>query len=103
MFCPKCGSILTNKSGKPTLSCKCGYESNKKVSINEIKRKPEFVSNEPEEIHPLATYTHECSKCGFNRAQLISKGIWYTDEDEVHEYVCGKCGNHDRAEGHKVK
>lgn len=106
MFCPDCGSILVTRDffGKTALTCKCGYMDTKpSLSTKETIKKKESVGEGAEEVHPLATYDHVCSKCGFDKAQLISKGIWYTDEDEVQEYVCGRCGNHDRLEGHKVK
>ncbi len=53
--------------------------------------------------HPLAVYDHVCKKCGYGKAMLISKGVWYTDEDEVMEYVCGKCGLHEKVtDGSKI-
>ena len=100
-FCPKCKSILQSKD--KLLFCSCGFQ--KEITEKETKEKTkpgkeiEIIHNT---INPLATHPHTCKKCGFEMSQLISKGIWYTDEDEVIEYVCGRCGFHEREEGLKT-
>ncbi len=53
------------------------------------------------EINSLAVYDHICSNCGFNKAQMVSKGVAISDEDELLEMVCGKCGHHDVEDGLK--
>ena len=104
-FCPKCKSILAPKkeNEKTILACSCGFrkEIEKKEVIEKIKpaKKIPIIHDE---TNPLAVYPHKCKKCRYDKAQLISKGIWYCDEDEVIEYVCGRCGFHERAEGLKV-
>ena len=55
-----------------------------------------------EDVNPLASYPHVCKKCGYDKAQIISKGIKISDEDELMEYVCGRCGLHERVEGMKT-
>ncbi len=55
-----------------------------------------------EDKNPLAVYDHKCKKCGYDKAQLIEIGIWYSDEDDVVRYKCGRCGYVEKAEG-KVK
>ena len=42
------------------------------------------------------------SEVVLDKAQLVSKGIWISDESEVTEFACGKCGYHERADGIKV-
>ena len=49
--------------------------------------------------NPLAQYDHKCKRCGHSKAELISKGIWYSDEDEVLQFKCGKCGFVEMQEG----
>ncbi len=51
------------------------------------------------EENPLAQFDHKCKKCGHPKAELINKGIWYSDEDEVVQYKCGKCGHIEMQEG----
>ena len=43
----------------------------------------------------MAHYDHKCSKCGFDKAELIEQGINYSDEDNVMKYKCGRCGHVD--------
>ncbi len=40
----------------------------------------------------LAVHTHICPQCGHDKAEIIEKGIWYSDEDNVVIFKCGKCG-----------
>jgi len=49
----------------------------------------------------LADYEHICRKCGYNKAQIIDKGIYYSDEDNLILLKCGKCGYCERI-GRKV-
>jgi len=104
-FCNKCGAIMRpEKDDKKFLLCSCG---NRKTTGRTVMTETMAVHKDLEVIHdtinPLAVYPHKCSKCGFGFAQLISKGVWYTDEDEVMEYVCGKCGLHEKiTDGSKI-
>lgn len=45
------------------------------------------------EGNPLAVYPHKCSKCGYEKAELIEVGIEISDEDQRIRYKCGKCGH----------
>ena len=103
MFCPKCKSILKpiKENDNVILKCPvCNIKANsKKLLILKDKAKviPEKhkrstgVADESHNI--LAVHNHICSKCGYNKAEIIEKGIWYSDEDQVVIYKCGKCGN----------
>jgi DNA-directed RNA polymerase subunit M/transcription elongation factor TFIIS len=104
-FCEKCGAMMKPKKGNTSrVVCSCGHE--RMITRTTMKEKvkpsrPVEVVDDP--INPLAVYPHKCKKCGFGKAQLISKGVWYTDEDEVVEYVCGKCGFHEKlSDGSKI-
>ncbi len=100
MFCPKCGSLLRSKNedGKIISFCSCGYEKKSKEEIilkEEIKNSEnEFVT---QEINPLATENHKCSKCGCEKAILIGSQIGVRETCRVCEtdrpaFVCGRCG-----------
>ena len=104
-FCDKCGAMMKpEKDNRYVLLCSCGYRKaiNRTTMTETMKKEKELeVVHDP--INPLAVYPHVCSKCGFDKAQLISKGVWYTDEDEVVEYVCGRCGLHEKlSDGSKI-
>ncbi|HLD05382.1 MAG TPA: hypothetical protein VJG90_06700 [Candidatus Nanoarchaeia archaeon] len=102
-FCASCGAILKPEKGRGSVICPCGH-----IQMLEVKQTTEqFKQKAPIEvlhdgINPMASYDHKCKKCGFEKAQLVSKGIWISDESEVVEFACGKCGYHERAGGIKV-
>ncbi|MFQ5474311.1 MAG: hypothetical protein ACE5DM_00590 [Candidatus Nanoarchaeia archaeon] len=104
--CPNCKILMKvrREPGLTYISCDvCHYaKSLDKKEITDKVRHDRPVEVVTDEIHPLAVYPHKCKKCGFEKAQMISKGIWYSDEDECIEYVCGKCGRHEKAEGQKI-
>ena len=108
-FCPKCNNILIPEKIKGegfVEKCGfCGYSKefiDKPVIIKEKippkKRTGEKISKEENEF---ATYHHKCQKCGYNKAQIIDMGIFYSDEDNLILLKCGKCGWSERI-GRKV-
>lgn len=50
----------------------------------------------------LAVHNHICKKCGYELAELLEISCSYTDEDNIYQYKCGKCGHVEQMEG-KVK
>jgi len=83
--------------------CSCGYIAKPdKEHVNEEIKSTYVLKIVESTINPLAAHKHKCSKCGFGKAQLASKGIQYSDEDEELYFVCGKCGHHDKPDGLKV-
>jgi len=57
-----------------------------------IKKKPVIGTGVVEDKNIFATYPHKCKKCGYDKAQVIDMGIWYSDEAAVTRFKCGKCG-----------
>jgi ribosomal protein S27AE len=55
-----------------------------------------------EEHNYLAVHKHQCKKCGYDRAELIEMSCNYTDEDNIYQMKCGRCGYVEQLEG-KVK
>ncbi|MEX2016846.1 MAG: hypothetical protein WD876_00015 [Candidatus Pacearchaeota archaeon] len=102
-FCPKCGDLLVpEKKGKESefiaLCGKCGFSRKMRpLREKEKVRKGErvgrgVIKNE----NPLATYHSKCPKCGYDKAQIIDMGIFYSDEDNLIMLKCGKCGHSER-------
>ena len=100
-FCPKCGDLLIpeKKEEKFIATCnKCGFSRTMKPLKKKEKLKPEekigegIIKNE----NLLADYTNKCPKCGYNKAQIIDMGIFYSDEDNLIVLKCGKCGYSER-------
>jgi DNA-directed RNA polymerase subunit M/transcription elongation factor TFIIS len=101
-FCKKCGSILKSLNG--ILVCGCGQNPlQTKEIIIELQKPVPPIRVVTDDRDNLAVYDHECSECGYKKAQLMSKGIQYSDEDEELEFICGKCGHHDPADGLRAK
>jgi len=102
VFCKNCGALLKPVNG--VLSCSCGYHSDQqKAKITEIQKPAAPIRVMSDDKDHLAVYDHECPECGHKKAQLMSKGVQYSDEDEELEFICGKCGHHDHAEGLRAK
>ncbi|MFH1668909.1 MAG: hypothetical protein ABIA62_03200 [Candidatus Woesearchaeota archaeon] len=108
MFCPKCKTILKRKKHENSvvMACEsCGFEKDAAgmKNIKDPKVKPDGKKfGVAEENYVLAVHNHTCSKCGHDKAELIEQGVWYTDEDHVVLYRCGKCGSTEREDA-KVK
>jgi DNA-directed RNA polymerase subunit M/transcription elongation factor TFIIS len=100
-FCNQCGSILTEKRGGEFL-CSCGNAQTPRQRTVQEKVDQVKALEIMERNNPLASYEHVCSKCGFDKAQVVTKGIMITDEDEYVAFVCGSCGHHDKPDGMKV-
>lgn len=101
-FCPRCESMMKMKDKQYT--CSCGMFEHVKEQIKlETNNKPwKELKILESEINPLAAHDHICSQCGYEKAQLVTKGIFVSDEDEMTGYICGKCGHHDPEDGLKA-
>lgn len=99
-FCPKCNSILKhhNENGKIVLKCnKCNYSEEMKEGENltikqQMKAKKEIGKGSIEDKDIFATHEFVCKKCGNTKAQIIDRGIGYSDEDNLLLLKCSKCG-----------
>jgi DNA-directed RNA polymerase subunit M/transcription elongation factor TFIIS len=101
-FCEQCGSLIRSaKQG--ILQCSCGHaQTATKKNITEAIVPQKEIIVVDRQINPLATYEHACPKCGYPKAEILTKGTIVTDEDEFFLYKCGKCGFIETAEGLKV-
>ncbi len=96
-FCIRCGTILRFKNRGPQkiFYCDCGFErfQDEEIVLNEqITEKPEISVMEDHNFG-LAVHTHQCIKCGHNKAILIEIGAMYGDEADIIRFKCGKCGH----------
>lgn len=97
-FCPKCNNILIpeKKDNKYMGKCSyCGYL--KKMADRPVITREKMVNKKlgtkiQKEKNEFATYHHKCQKCGYDKAQIIDMGIFYSDEDNLILLRCGKCG-----------
>ena len=103
LFCEKCGTIIKIEKidGKKIAKCICGFEKqiedNSEISATEtVVKQPEIWKGAVSSKNKLATFPHECTKCGHDGAEVIDLGVWYGDEAGVIRYKCGKCGHTDQ-------
>jgi len=97
-FCPKCdGLLMLKKDG--AICHTCGHSVHHKLDVSSHEKIPEeeeVGKGSVEDKNVYATYNHECPKCGFDKAQVIDCGVFYSDEDNLIFLKCGKCGYSER-------
>jgi DNA-directed RNA polymerase subunit M/transcription elongation factor TFIIS len=101
-FCQLCGSLMKLENKRYVCSCGNFEYANESKTLEKNNTPKKELQILQSEINPLASHDHICSKCGFDKAQVASRGISVSDEDEMFEYVCGKCGHHDPEDGQKA-
>ena len=111
MFCKTCGSLLVLQKtpyGK-WLHCPNNHSQPKLQEFNQQEHLLNTKNNQPAKRiavsdgkNILAVHQHVCKKCGYGLAELIEISCSYTDEDNIYQYKCGKCGAVEQQEG-KVK
>jgi len=87
--CNRCGKMEKSKDWNK-------ISSNEKIPPKTI-RKGGVVSDKIN----FAGYSNKCPKCGYNKAEIIDMGVFYSDEDNLILLKCGKCGFSERV-GRKV-
>ena len=100
-FCTKCGDLLIpeRKGEKFIATCaKCGFSKQVKIlkSKENLEPKKNIGRGVRKEENPLATYHSKCPKCGYDKAQIVDMGVFYSDEDNLIMLKCGKCGHSER-------
>ena len=101
-FCPKCKTLLSpqKKKGEIFLVCNnCSFfkKAGKSLIAGEkIKAEEERGEGVLPDENVFAIYKHKCKKCGYDKAQILDLGTFYTDEDTLIMLQCGKCGYSER-------
>ncbi len=98
MFCPKCGSILTQRkeNDKTVIGCSCGYV----LKSGNVEVKEEFKSKTEDNIdvvdandETLPETDAECDKCGNKKAYYWLVQTRAGDEPETKFLKCTKCSH----------
>jgi len=84
LLCNSCGDFKIVK-GEVELKLK-----------GEVNSDPERISGVVKEENVFADYNNVCKKCGYDKAQVIDIGSFYSDEDHIMFLKCGKCGFSER-------
>ncbi len=105
MFCKTCGTLLQPKDtpyGK-WMACPKGHaqpELNQEKNIISTKNsQPGRMIEIADDQNILAVHDHKCKRCGYDKAELIEIGCFYSDEDNSYKMKCGKCGFVEQLEG----
>ena len=95
MFCPKCGSILTQRKekNKSFMGCSCGFilKSGGVEVKEESKVKDEKVEIVDASKEVLPVSDAECEKCNNDKAYFWMVQTRAGDEPETKFYKCTKC------------
>ena len=102
-FCPKCKKILIPKrisKNEFVVRClKCDYIKKFRdplVQKSKIEPPKKIGRGVMSDKNIFATYPNKCKKCGYDKAEVLDAGIFYSDEDNLFLLKCGKCGNVER-------
>ena len=105
MFCKTCGKILVPRKtpyGK-WLSCPDGHPQPKlnqeSVTIKSQNLEQAKTITVADDQNILAVHDHKCKRCGYDKAEMLEIGSFYSDEDAVVKMKCGKCGLVEQLEG----
>ena len=97
-FCQRCKSLMSPHKANgenflKCLSCDLIHEMDDSfLKTSEIIKKDELGEGVKDNKNIFATYLNKCKKCGYDKAQILDMGIFYSDEDNLILLKCGKCG-----------
>jgi DNA-directed RNA polymerase subunit M/transcription elongation factor TFIIS len=101
-FCKKCGGVLRiqeiNNSQSYSFCEGChNFEIIKTKKTDEVSSSEKIEQEEigegfTKDKNIFATYPNICKKCGYDKAQILDLGVFYSDEDNLILLKCGKCG-----------
>ena len=108
-FCKRCKGIIIPRTvnNETLMLCNaCGWF---KIVKGEVELKTKDIVKHKEVVgegvskegNTFASYNHKCSNCGYDKAEIIDLGVFYSDEDNLIFLKCGKCGFSERI-GDKV-
>jgi DNA-directed RNA polymerase subunit M len=93
IFCPKCGSILVQKT--KNFGCpRCGYASKEKMKLEVREKldegqKIDVIKDKDVDILPRVPAI--CKKCGHTEAHFWTSQTRAADEAETKFFRCTKC------------
>ena len=96
---------IETAGNKKIARCLCGFEQDFDETKHDISstesmpRRPEKGKGAVDSKNQLAGFPHLCKKCGYDKAQVIDLGVWFSDEAGVIRYKCGRCGFTEQDQG----
>lgn len=92
-LCSKCKNIMKPLDKEMFECISCNHKAKGKDLI-EIEKIPEHEIVEEgvvEDKNIFADYPFKCEKCGFDKAEVIERPPYVSDEDSLTYLKCGKC------------
>jgi len=94
-FCPKCGTILVQKT--KNFGCpRCNYSTKDKIKLEtkeKINEASEVAVIKDRDVDTLPTVEAKCKKCGHTEAHFWTSQTRGSDEAETKFFRCKKCKN----------
>jgi DNA-directed RNA polymerase subunit M/transcription elongation factor TFIIS len=93
-ICKKCKSIMNPVNGNSFECINCGYKKKGKdlVEIEKIPKAKKIKGGVVKDKNIFADYNFKCKKCGYDKAEVIERQPYVSDEDSLTYLKCGKCG-----------
>jgi len=99
-FCEKCNNIMKPIDDiENRFECiSCGsievIRGDEMIASEKIAKKPEIKQGVVDGKNIFATFDEGfvCSKCGYDKAEVIEKQPYVSDEDSLTFLRCGRCG-----------
>lgn len=92
-FCKNCKEIMKiTKQGKFECTNCNSIEEGEISSTEKIIKKQKREQGVVDDKNLFADFDHICKKCGYNKAQVIERNPYVSDEDSLSYIRCGKCG-----------
>ena len=92
-FCPKCGSLLIQKTKNSGCS-RCNYSMKGKLKIKtseEVNERKDVAVVSSNTKHSLPIVNEKCPKCGYEKAYFWTVQTRASDEAETKFFKCMKC------------
>jgi len=92
-FCKNCNEIM-KIIGKGKFKCpKCNsVKEGELLSTEKLLKKQKRKKGVVDDQNLFANFDHICKKCGYDKAQVIERNPYISDEDSLSYVRCGKCG-----------
>lgn len=95
-FCKECHGLMKPDDEGYFECISCGFKEQALdgdlTSKEKIAKKPDKKQGIIEHGNIFATFDFKCKKCGYDKAEVIERQPYISDEDSLTFLRCGKCG-----------
>ena len=93
-LCSKCKNIMRPVRHEMFECVSCGFQDKGPdlVEIEKIEEPPIVEEGVVDDENIFADFPFTCEKCGFDKAEIVERQPYVSDEDSLSYLKCGKCG-----------